>query len=81
MRRGKQRRVLVVGLHDQAAALEGAEVLGERERDARAALAERRVRDRVLAELLDERDARVLDAPELLGVVLGVGREASARRR
>ena len=69
----EERRVLVVGLHDEPVALERAKVLGERERDARAALAERGVRDGVLAQLVDERDARVLDPPELLGVVLGLG--------
>ncbi len=68
----QQRRVLVVGLHDEPASLEAAKVLGESEGDARAALAERRVRDRVLAQLFDESDPRILDAPQLLGVVLRV---------
>ena len=77
----QERGVLVVGLHDEAEALEAAEVLGERERDAGAALAERGVGDRVLAELLDEGDARILDAPQLLGIVAPDRGAASAPRR
>ena len=70
----QERRVFVVGLHDEAVALERAKVVGERERDARPALAERGVGDRVFAELVDERDARIFDAPKLFGIVLGIGR-------
>ena len=78
MRRGQERRVLVVGLHHEPASLEVSKVLGERERDAGAPFAEGGVRDRILAELLDERDPRVLDPPELLGVRSGSGRSVGS---
>src|SRR2546428_648493 len=71
----KQGGILVVRLHDQAAALEALEVLGECERHTRASFAEGGVRDRELAELLHERDPWVLDSPELLRIVVRVGPE------
>ncbi len=66
--------VLVVRLHDQAAPLEGAKVLREREgprpdppcRTPSTAMA-------YCPELVDERDARILDSVSTSGVVVGVG--------
>jgi hypothetical protein len=69
----KQGGILVVRLHDQPAAFEGAKVLGESERHARPPFAERRVRDGIFAQFLHERDPRVLDSPYLLGVIVGIG--------
>ena len=69
---GQQRGVLVVGLHDQAEALEAAEVLGERQRHAGPSSTERGVGHDVPTELFDERDARVFDAPQLLGISLRI---------
>ena len=75
----QQRRVLVVRLHHQPAALERAEVLGERERHAGSAARERGVRDGVLAQLGDVGDARILDAPDLLGMMLAIRQERRRR--
>jgi hypothetical protein len=65
----KKRRILVIGLHHEAATLEIHEVLGERQRYAGPTLAESGIGHRIFAELRDERDARVLDSPQLLGVI------------
>jgi hypothetical protein len=62
----QQGGVLVVGLHHQTATLEVAEILGERERHARASSPEGGVRDHVRAQLLDEGDPGILDPPDLV---------------
>src|SRR5207249_11843260 len=67
--------VLVIGLQHLAASVEVPEVFCERERDARPSPAEGGICDRVLPEILDEGDARILDAPELLRMVLRVRAE------
>jgi len=69
----QERRVLVVRLHDEAEPLEAAKVVGERQRDAGAALAERGIGDRIFTELVDEGDARIFDAPQLLREMLRIG--------
>jgi hypothetical protein len=69
----QQGRVLVVGLHHQAVPLEAAKVLRERERDPGTPSAERRVSHPVPADLFDNGDARVFDAPELFRILLRIG--------
>ncbi len=72
---GQECSILVVGLHDESVPLEAFEVVGEREGHAGPTLAERRVGDGVLAQLVHEGDARILDAPQLFGIVLWIGTE------
>jgi hypothetical protein len=77
----QQRGILVIGLHHQPAALEGPEVLGERERDAGPAPAEGCVGHRIAPELVDVGDPRVLDAPQLLGIAIGIAQRCDMPRR
>ena len=80
MRRGSSAASLSSGCMTRPQRSKLTEVLGERERDAGAALAERGVRDRrTCPSSVDERDARVLDAPQLLGIVLGIGAQRRLR--
>ena len=72
---GQQRGVLVIGLHDEAEALEAVEVLGERERHTGSSSTERGVGHDVLTQLLDEGDAGIFDAPQLLRVSLRIRSE------
>jgi hypothetical protein len=64
----QQGGILVLGRHGHPETLEGLEVLGLGERDAGPLPAERGVRDDPGAELLDEGDARIFEAPLLFGV-------------
>ena len=74
----EERRVLVVWLHHDAQTLEGAKILGQRERHAGTASTECRVGNRVFAELLDPSDARILDPPKLLAMVDDIGRQGGS---
>ena len=65
----------------QAKALEVVEVVGERERHTGSSSAERGVGHDVSIELLDERDARIFDAPQLLGISLGIRKERPVHRQ
>ena len=65
--------VLVLGGHDHPQAREAPEVLGLGERHAWAFAAEHGVGDDPAVQLLDEGDARILEAPLLLGVRAVIG--------
>ena len=69
----EERRVLVFGRHGRPEAGDGPEVPGHRERHERPAAAVGGVRDRPLLALGEPRDARILAAPDLLGVALDIG--------
>ena len=60
---GKQRGVLVFGRHDDAAALEVAEIFSERQRDAWTVARKCRVDDGVFLYFFNVSDARILDTP------------------
>ena len=68
----QERGILVIRLHGEPQPLERDEVLGQGERHAGAALAERRERHGIGAQFLDEGDAGILDSPELLWMVLRI---------
>jgi hypothetical protein len=55
----------VLRLQCQPEALVAPLILRERECDTRASRAERRVRDRIAAEFLDEREPRILGPPQI----------------
>ena len=61
----EQRGVLVLGMPDDAVALDGAEVLGRGEKDGRAGRTVGGAGDHPALELVDPDDARVLEAPLL----------------
>jgi hypothetical protein len=71
----KERRILVVRLHDQAEALKCHEILGQREGHAGSSLSECRVRNDVLAEFFDECDSRIFDPPKFVGMLLRIRRQ------
>jgi hypothetical protein len=75
----QQRRVFVVRLHDEAVSLEVAEVFGEGQSHSGPSPAVRRIGDGVSSELLDKRDARVFDPPELLRILVGLCLERGCR--
>jgi hypothetical protein len=66
-------------LHDQAETLEAVEVVGQRERHARSPATERGVGHDVPIQLVDEGDAGVFDAPQLLGIALRIRTEGGLR--
>ena len=72
---GQESCVFVVWRHDDAKSFEGAEILGERKRHARAAARIGCVRHGVLLEFRHVGDARIFDAPQFLGVPFGVGQK------
>ena len=67
--------IFIVGRHDDAESLEGAEVFRERERHAGTAARIGRERDGIFLEFRHVGDARVFDAPHFFGIVLGIGQE------
>ena len=75
----EKRRVFVLRWHDRPQTLKMLEVLGGRERHQRPALGVGRVGDDVASFAIEAANARILDAPELLGVALRVGRQRGAR--
>ena len=75
----EQRGVLVLRRHHRPEARDAPEVARRRQRDERPATAVRGVGDRPLLAFGEPGEARVLAAPDLLGMVLGVGAEQGLR--
>ncbi len=75
----QQGGVLILRRHDDAEALEVAEILGERQGDAGTVVRVGGVDDGVLAEFGDVGDAGVLDAPQLFRDGSGIGRQRGLR--
>ena len=71
----KERRVLVLRWHRRAEPGERPEVAGDGQRHERAAPAEGRIRDCPFLALGQPGDPRILDTPDFLREVLGVGHE------
>ena len=71
----QKRGVFVVRRHDYAVAFEGAEVFGQGQRHAGTTARIRRVSDDVLLQFGDESDARIFNAPDFFGMVLGAGHQ------
>src|ERR1700678_525058 len=64
---GKNRGVLIVGRHNDAVTLKGAEVFRQGKRNSRTAARIRSVSNHILLYLGDESNPRVLDTPDFLG--------------
>ena len=65
--------VFVVRRHDYAKSFEGPEIFGQSQGYSGTAARIGSVGDHVLLQFGDEGDARIFDAPDLLGIFLGVG--------
>src|SRR5581483_8840209 len=71
----QERRVFVIGRHDDPIPLEAAKVFGDSQGDSRAATRVRRVSDYILLQFRYKRDAGILDAPDFFWIVLGTGHQ------
>ena len=71
--------VLVIRRHDDAVALETAKIFGQSQRHTGTAARIRSVGDDVLLQFGNESDARVLNAPDFLGIFLGLGIKVGSR--
>ena len=72
---GQKRCIFIVRRHDDAVALEAVKVFGERQRNSRATARIGGVSDCILLQFGHESDARILDAPDFLGILLRVGHQ------
>src|SRR5579863_8041648 len=68
----QQRGIFIVGRHNYAVALETSEVFGQSQRHSGAATRIGSVSDGVLLQFGYESDARILDAPDFLRILLRV---------
>jgi hypothetical protein len=75
----KESSILIVGRHDRAEPLELLEVGGGGERDQRPTDGESSIGDGVVAGLLEPGDARILDAPDLFRIAVGIAGEGRLR--
>src|SRR6267142_6480528 len=71
----QERCIFVVRRHDDAKSFEVAEVFREGQRYSRTTTRIGRVGYGILLEFWDIRNARILDAPQLLGISLDIGQQ------